>query len=142
MASFAKEDFGNFANEGAQDYLAMLTAKLVATITEVAADDERIAPIMRKQEHSLSTSRRRLVTVRSTNKLLGGDVDVRGGKTGFISRSGYCLATLLKLPQGDQVAVVVLGARSSAGRFMEVRHLFDWLKSKAAVVFTPKPPQE
>ena len=26
------------------------------------------------------------------------DVDVRAGKTGFISKSGYCLATLLRLP--------------------------------------------
>jgi hypothetical protein len=29
------------------------------------------------------------------------------------------------------VAVVVLGARSNAGRFWETRHLFNWLASKA-----------
>jgi hypothetical protein len=34
----------NFGNEGARDYLAMMTAKLVATIREVIADDERITP--------------------------------------------------------------------------------------------------
>ena len=34
----------NFGNDGARDYLAMMTAKLVATIREVVADDERIAP--------------------------------------------------------------------------------------------------
>jgi hypothetical protein len=34
----------NFGNDGARDYLAMLTAKLVATIREVIVDDERIAP--------------------------------------------------------------------------------------------------
>ena len=28
------------------------------------------------------------------------DVDVRAGKTGFISKAGYCLATLLRLPRG------------------------------------------
>jgi len=61
-----------------------------------------------------------------------GDVDVLGGKTGFIRKAGYCLATLLRLPQGGpQVAVVVLGARSNAGRFWETRHLFNWLSSKA-----------
>jgi hypothetical protein len=37
-----KED--NFGNDGARDYLAMMTAKLVATIREVVADDERIEP--------------------------------------------------------------------------------------------------
>jgi hypothetical protein len=34
----------NFGNDGARDYLAMLTAKLVATIREVVVDDERIGP--------------------------------------------------------------------------------------------------
>jgi D-alanyl-D-alanine carboxypeptidase len=65
-----------------------------------------------------------------------GDVDVLGGKTGFISKAGYCLATLLRLPQGGpQVAVVVLGAQSNAGRFWETRHLFNWLSAKAQDVF-------
>ncbi len=32
----------NFANDGAKEYLALLTAKLVATITEVFADEERL----------------------------------------------------------------------------------------------------
>jgi D-alanyl-D-alanine carboxypeptidase len=61
-----------------------------------------------------------------------------GGKTGFISKSGYCLATLLRLPmpQGAAegsvpIAVVVLGARSNNGRFWETRHLFNWLSDKA-----------
>jgi D-alanyl-D-alanine carboxypeptidase len=58
-----------------------------------------------------------------------------GGKTGFISKAGYCLATLLRLPQGNQIAVVVLGAQSNPGRFWETRHLFNWLSDKAGVIF-------
>ena len=34
----------NFGNEGARAYLGMLTAKLVATINEIFADDERLDP--------------------------------------------------------------------------------------------------
>jgi hypothetical protein len=34
----------NFGNEGARDYLEVLTAKLVATIREVISDSERIEP--------------------------------------------------------------------------------------------------
>ena len=65
------------------------------------------------------------------------DVEVRAGKTGFITRAGYCLATLLRLPQtGAQVAVVVLGARSNAGRFVETRNLFDWLSTNSQSLFT------
>ena len=57
---------------------------------------------------------------------------MQAGKTGFIRKAGYCLATLLRLPQGGpQVAVVVLGAKSNAGRFWETRHLFNWLSAKA-----------
>jgi hypothetical protein len=35
-------DTDNFANDGARDYLALLTARLVATITEIVADDDRL----------------------------------------------------------------------------------------------------
>jgi D-alanyl-D-alanine endopeptidase (penicillin-binding protein 7) len=102
----------------------------MARLISFAAGDERIASIMRKSSDQIVTGRR-TVNVHSTNKLLlGGDIDVRGGKTGFIRKSGYCLATLLQLPQGDPVAVVVLGARSSAGRFLETRHLFNWLADR------------
>jgi serine-type D-Ala-D-Ala endopeptidase (penicillin-binding protein 7) len=102
----------------------------MARLISFAAGDERIATIMRKSSEQIVTNRR-TVAVHSTNKLLlGGDIDVRGGKTGFIRKSGYCLATLLQVPQGDPVAVVVLGARSSAGRFLETKHLFNWLSER------------
>jgi D-alanyl-D-alanine endopeptidase (penicillin-binding protein 7) len=105
-----------------------------------AASDERIGPIMRKLEYQLTTSRR-TITIHSTNRLLlGGDVDVRGGKTGFINKAGYCLATLLRLPQGDQVAVVILGARNNALRFWETRHIFNWVNEKTGLFGTEKQP--
>jgi D-alanyl-D-alanine carboxypeptidase len=44
----------------------------------------------------------------------------------------------LRLPQGGpEVAVVVLGAHSSAGRFWETRHLFNWLSTKASDLLGP-----
>lgn len=110
-------------------------ARLIAHV----GADERIAGVMRKANHSIVVGRR-TINIHSTNQLvMKGDVDVLGGKTGFIRKAGYCLATLLRLPQGGpQVAVVVLGARSNAGRFWETRHLFNWLSSKAqSVLSTP-----
>jgi D-alanyl-D-alanine endopeptidase (penicillin-binding protein 7) len=100
-----------------------------------AASDERIASIMRTPEYTVTTNRRQ-IPIHSTNHLLrAGDVQVMGGKTGFISKAGYCLATLLKLPQMDTpLAFVVLGAHSNNGRFWETRHLFDWLNEKAGLV--------
>jgi serine-type D-Ala-D-Ala endopeptidase (penicillin-binding protein 7) len=105
----------------------------MARLISFASADERVASIMRKPHYTVLTSRR-VININNTNQLLvKGDVDVRGGKTGFISKAGYCLATLLRLPQtNQQVAVVVLGARSNAGRFMETRHLFNWLSTKTS----------
>jgi len=121
----------------------------MARLITHASNDERIASIMRMSEYTVRTSnaKPRTITFRSTNRLLGReDVEVRAGKTGFISKAGYCLATLLRLPQsGHEVAVVVLGARSPAGRFVETRNLFDWLSVKTSALLglasSPAAPQ-
>ena len=70
-----------------------------------AASDERIASIMRTATYTVATNRR-MIPIHSTNHIvMNGDVDVIGGKTGFISKSGYCLATLLRLPTGSRSSV-------------------------------------
>ena len=106
----------------------------LSRLISFAASDDRISPIMRTPEYQVSTSRRTF-TIHSTNRLVrGGEVEVMGGKTGFISKAGYCLATLLHLPDSNHnVAVVVLGATSNNGRFWETRHLFNWLSDQADI---------
>jgi D-alanyl-D-alanine endopeptidase (penicillin-binding protein 7) len=108
----------------------------MARLITHASGDERISTIMRMQDYTVHAARRD-ITFRSTDHLLGREgMDVLAAKTGFISKAGYCLATLLRLPQsGQQVAVVVLGARSNAGRFMETQNLFAWLSSRASTIF-------
>ena len=91
-----------------------------------AIEQSQIATIMRKESYRLMTSRRRL-TVRNTNRLLKGRLDVMGGKTGYIDASGYCLAAVVNIPDAGVLSVVVLGARSNSGRFSEVRRLADWV---------------
>ena len=111
----------------------------LAHLIAYVSGDDRITSIMRTPEYTVYSGRR-AITFHSTNHLLGRpDVDVLAGKTGFISKAGYCLATLLRLPQSNQqVAVVVLGARSNAGRFMETQNLFDWMTGKAATLFATR----
>jgi D-alanyl-D-alanine endopeptidase (penicillin-binding protein 7) len=94
-----------------------------------AVGNEQVATIMQKSEYQFRTNRR-LQTIRNTNRLVG-QLPIVAGKTGFISKAGYCLASLLRLPQGPNVAVVVLGARSNLLRFWETRHLVNWLMSQA-----------
>jgi D-alanyl-D-alanine endopeptidase (penicillin-binding protein 7) len=111
----------------------------MARLITHAAQDERISAIMRTSEYTVYSGKRP-ITFHSTNHLLReGNVEVRAGKTGFISKAGYCLATVLRLPQSSQdVAVVVFGARSNAGRFMESRNLFNWASSRASTLFATK----
>ncbi|HJU44300.1 MAG TPA: serine hydrolase [Vicinamibacterales bacterium] len=102
-----------------------------ARLIAYAAANERIGEIMRKTSYTTHVGKR-MIQVNSTNQIVrSGDIDVVAGKTGFISRSGYCLATLLRLPQsGKTVAFVVLGAKSNASRFWETRHLFNWMATR------------
>lgn len=122
-----------FADPSGLNPANMSSAYDLSRLISFATSDDRIAPIMRTQNFTAHTARR-AINIRSTNRLLTADgVEVMGGKTGFISKAGFCLATLLRLPQSNQtVAVVVLGARSNTGRFWETRHLMNWISAKAA----------
>jgi len=113
----------------------------MARLIAHASADDRISSIMRTSEYTVHAAKRTF-SFHSTNQLLGKEeYDVRAAKTGFITKSGYCLATLLQLPQGGaQVAVVVLGARSNAGRFLETQNLFSWLSNKASSIFATQTP--
>ena len=133
-----------YADPSGLDSRNMSSAYDLSHLIAFATSDERLGPIMRTHEFDVHTNRRTF-SIRNTNKLLGSDVDVVAGKTGFIRAAGYCLATLMQGPQGAQVAVVVLGAANSAMRFAEARHLFNWALSHtqgmfvtAASPFVPK----
>jgi D-alanyl-D-alanine endopeptidase (penicillin-binding protein 7) len=124
----------HYADPSGLDSNNVSSAYDMARLIAFAASDERIAPVMRTSNYTIRTSRR-TISIHNTNRLVGTEIDVRGGKTGFISKAGYCLATLLRLPQSDdQVAVVVLGARSNAARFWETRHILNWLAAKTSQV--------
>ena len=108
------------------------TAYDISHLIAFAASDETIGPIIRTETYDVHTTAR-VIPIHSTNKLLGTGVDVRGGKTGFINKAGYCLATLLQIPQGNQIAVVVLGAGSSSMRFWDTRRLLNWASANSQI---------
>lgn len=127
-----------FADPSGLDANNVSSAYDISRLITFAAADERLAPIMQKPDYTVKTNRR-TVKIRNTNKLLGGEIEFRGAKTGFIRKAGYCFATLMQMPAGRQVAVVVLGATSSAARFLETKHLFNWLSDKAKDLLAPQP---
>jgi D-alanyl-D-alanine endopeptidase (penicillin-binding protein 7) len=124
----------HYADPSGLDARNVSSAYDISHLIAFATSDERVGAIMRTHAFDVHTSRRTF-SIRNTNKLLGSDVDIVGGKTGFISKAGYCLATLMQGPQGAQVAVVVLGAANSTMRFAEARHLFNWALSRTQGMF-------
>ena len=111
------------------------TAYEVSRLITHASEQPRIGEIMRKSSYRMRTSRRGL-TVRNTNRLLRGRLSVHGGKTGYIDASGYCLAALVDTPEGEPLAVVVLGVGSSSGRFRDVTRLVDWVSNQGRSLLT------
>lgn len=109
------------------------TAYDISHLISFASSDDRIGSIMRLETYDAHTETRE-IPIHSTDKLLSTGLggNVLGAKTGFIYKAGYCFATLLQIPQGTQVAVVVLGATSSATRFLDARNMFTWAASHAA----------
>jgi len=123
----------HYADPSGLDAGNVSSAYDLARLITYVSGDERISSIMRTPYYTVNAGRH-AIQIHSTNRLvMQGDIDVQAAKTGFISKAGYCLATLLRLPQGGpQVAVVVLGAKSNNGRFGETRNLFNWFSTKAA----------
>lgn len=114
-----------FADPSGLDARNVSSAYDLSHMIAFATAHPTLGPILRSTDFRVHSGARTF-NIRNTNRLLGTDVEVVGGKTGFISKAGYCLATLLQVPQGSQVAVVVLGAANSAVRFAEARNLFNW----------------
>ena len=113
----------------------MSSARDVSRLISEASRRPRVAEIMRKRSYRINTNRRSR-DIRSTNRLLDTSLDVMAGKTGYIDEAGYCLATLVRFDEDSAIAVVVLGAGSSAIRFRETRRLIDWLSNRARFLLT------
>jgi D-alanyl-D-alanine endopeptidase (penicillin-binding protein 7) len=97
------------------------TASDMAKLLRVAARNELIRGITTTQSYVFASGRRTHHVV-NTNRLLRSRYEVSCGKTGFISESGYCLATWVRARGRDLVAVV-LGAPTNATRFADVVRL-------------------
>ncbi len=111
------------------------TAYEVSRLITHASEQPQIGEIMRKASYRMQTSRR-VLTVRNTNRLLRGRLSVHGGKTGYIDASGYCLAAFVDTPEGEPLAVVVLGVGSSSRRFRDVTRLVDWVSDQGRSLLT------
>ena len=102
------------------------TAADIARLLRAASENEIIHGISTMRGYDFlglsARDRARPHHISNTNRLLYGRYEIRGGKTGFISESGYCLATWIRTDQRDMIAVV-MGAPTNATRFADVVRL-------------------
>lgn len=63
---------------------------------------------------------------KSTDQLLGTNLNVLAGKTGFTGAAGYCLLSQIRGIGEHDLYIVALGSSTPAGRFDDVRALADW----------------
>lgn len=97
------------------------TAADVARLLRAAASQPLIRSISTSRSYEFRT-RRRSHFIGNTNRLLYGDYEILGGKTGFIQEAGYCFATWIRA-NGREMIAVVLGAPTPATRFADVMRM-------------------
>ena len=97
------------------------TATDIARLLSIAAKQPMIHDITTTRSYEFATARRSHF-IGNTNRLLYGNYEIVGGKTGFITEAGYCFATWIHTDGRDLIAVV-LGAPTNATRFADVVRL-------------------
>ncbi|MGH7725893.1 MAG: D-alanyl-D-alanine carboxypeptidase family protein [Candidatus Eiseniibacteriota bacterium] len=110
-----------------------------AQILKSASQQPLIAHVTTLPDYKFRSSRRDHYLVNTNRLCRYGIFDVKGGKTGFISRSGYCLATWVSTRSRDVIAVV-FGAPSNSARFAETRKLIDRLAVAPVAPVAPATP--
>lgn len=110
------------------------TATDVARLLHAAASNDMVRDITTTPSYEFRTKRRAHL-IGNTNRLLYGRYEILGGKTGFISEAGYCLATWIRT-QGREMIAVVLGAPTNATRFADVVRLIQ--RTTAPTVVAPR----
>ena len=108
------------------------TATEYAQILKRAGGEPMISHITTLPDYTFRSSKKDYHLVNTNRLCRYGVFEVRGGKTGFISESGYCLATWVSTSSRDVISVV-LGAPSNSVRFSETRRLIDRWADKPAV---------
>lgn len=111
------------------------TVEDVARLALYAFRQEEIRePAGMKEHYQRTVGSDKLTRVATTNKLLyDSEVEIIGGKTGYIPEAGYCLVVQARVHSGNNendtprdVIAVVLGSSTEQGRFDEAKKLILW----------------
>lgn len=114
------------------------TAREIAGIAKEAFSNTTVRTICRKKNHVMaSCCDKTAYSVRTTNKLLRDNLPLIGGKTGYTSKAGHCLATEFT-PGRNIFLIVVLG---SPDHFRDTRLVYHKaLKEASKIRISPAGP--
>jgi D-alanyl-D-alanine carboxypeptidase len=104
------------------------TAAEVAVFARQAFLQADIRDAVLRKSHELTLLPEGKRRVYSTDDLLGGDlgeIEILGGKTGYVDKAGYCFVGNFT-NQRQEVISVVLGADDIKARFTETAKLLHW----------------
>ncbi len=125
---------GNGSDSGVDVDSNVSTAREIGAIARAAFSNSVIRSVCLKKSHILAGVKDKNYPVRTTNKLLRDNLPLVGGKTGYTSRAGHCLATEFS-PGRNVFLIVVLG---SPDHFRDTRLVYHKaVKEASRIKLTP-----
>ncbi|GAB4325189.1 MAG: D-alanyl-D-alanine endopeptidase [Candidatus Zixiibacteriota bacterium] len=107
--------------------LNVSTARECAMLLHVALNNHLIRRLTTVREIDISpVNKRRTLHLVNTNRLLRYGYDFLGGKTGYISEAGWCIAARGVSDDGHDVTAVILGSPTNSLRFRSLRNALLW----------------
>jgi D-alanyl-D-alanine endopeptidase (penicillin-binding protein 7) len=103
------------------------TAADLVKLINCAARNTIISEITSKKMHTVTLlNESKSYTLYNNNHMLYESWNVKGGKTGYISQAGYCLALEVLDGSGRPVNAVVLGSPSNRYRYRDINRLLAY----------------
>lgn len=99
----------------------------LAQLSSFVLQDKVLSEIVSQKKALVTDVNRRLThQLKTTNKLLDSNSNIKGLKTGWTEDAGGCLTAYL-ITDHHRLLSVILGSQTEATRFSEAQALFDWV---------------
>jgi D-alanyl-D-alanine endopeptidase (penicillin-binding protein 7) len=117
----------NFVEPTGLDARNQSTAADLVYLARSAFNQPLIREATTSKRYSFTTiNSNRLVSKKNTDKLVGGFLDIKAGKTGYTDEAGNNLILEVQDKGKHPIIVVVLGASSGEARFQDAKALSVW----------------
>ncbi len=106
------------------------TAADLAKIASYAYKNSTFRNIIKTKSYSFKSISGYSYSMKNTNDLLGSMTGVKGMKTGYTQKAGYCYVGVIKSKKGNTYICVTLGAKTSTARWSDAKALLNYAYKK------------